>query len=168
MLDKSSSTESETRARLDKAVLLIVLDSRLQRPISEAEVARIVRTPGYVSTSFKRLRAAGLIHRWNDLATATHAAAYYHQITQCANPESRQERHADRTVLGSLLVRGDYGQRPLSEQDLWDVFSAGKKKQKLRITHALDRLDAAGLIERRGGQSVASEVAIAIDRLLTL
>ncbi len=168
MHDQSSSPESEAQARLDQAVLQIMLDVERQRPISEVEVARIVSTPGHVPASLKRLRVAGLIHRWNDLATASHAATYYHEITQHTDPASTHEHHADKAVLESLIVRGNDGQRPLTEQDLWDAFSARKKKQKLRIADALDRLEAAGLIERRGGRSIASEVARTLDRILSL
>ncbi len=168
MHDQSSSLESEAHAYLDKAVLQIMLDNERQRPISETEIARIVSTPGHVPASLKRLRVGGLIHRWNDLATASHAAVYYHEITQHTDRASEHEHHTDRAVLESLIVRGNDGQRPLSEQDLWDAFSARKKKQKLRITDALDRLEAAGLIERRAGRSLASEVAKYLDRILTL
>jgi hypothetical protein len=149
-------------------VLQVLLDSERPRPLSETEVARLISTPGHVPASFKRLRVAGLIQRWNDLATASHAAVYYREITQRADRASEQEHHADRAVLESLIVRGNNGQGPLSEHDLWDAFSARKKKQKLRITDALDRLEAAGLIERRGGRSMASEVAKTLDRILAL
>jgi DNA-binding MarR family transcriptional regulator len=168
MHDQSSSPESEAQARLDQAVLQVLLDSERPRPLSETEVARLISTPGHVPASFKRLRVAGLIQRWNDLATASHAAVYYREITQRADRASEQEHHADRAVLESLIVRGNNGQGPLSEHDLWDAFSARKKKQKLRITDALDRLEAAGLIERRGGRSMASEVAKTLDRILAL
>jgi hypothetical protein len=168
MHDQSSSPESEAQAHLDQAVLQVLLDSERPRPLSETEVARLISTPGYVPASFKRLRVAGLIQRWNDLATASHAAVYYREITQRADRASEQEHHADRAVLESLIVRGNNGQGPLSEYDLWDAFSARKKKQKLRITDALDRLEAAGLIERRGGRSMASEVAKTLDRILAL
>lgn len=84
-------------------------------------------------------------------------AVYFHEITQSTDPAAEDEYHYDSAVLEGLLARGSDGEGPLSEQDLWDAF--GAKKQKLRITDALDRLDGAGLIERRGGRSIASEVA---------
>ncbi len=167
MLDNRSSAESEAHALLDQAVLQLMLDSERQRPWSEAEVARIISTPGHVPASFKRLRVAGLIHRWNDLATASHAAVYFHEITQSTDPAA-EDKHYDSAVLEGLLARGDDGEGPLSEQNLWDAFGAKKNKQKLRITDALDRLDGAGLIERRGGRSIASEVARNLDRIMTL
>jgi hypothetical protein len=168
MLDNRSSAESEAHAQLDQAVLHLMLDSERQRPWSEAEVARIISTPGHVPASFKRLRVAGLIHGWNDLATASHSAVYFYEITQATGAAAEHERSSDSAVLESLLARGSDGEGPLSEQDLWDAFGAKKQKQKLRITDALDRLDGAGLIERRGGRSIASEVAQNLDRIMTL
>jgi hypothetical protein len=167
MHDQSSSLESEAHAYLDQAVLQIMLDNERQRPISETELARIVSTPGHVPASLKRLRVGGLIHRWNDLATASHAAVYYHEITQRTDPNSRHEHVWDSAVLESLIVRGNDGQGPLTVEQLWHAFGA-KKKQKGSIIDALDRLEAAGLIERRAGRSIASDVAKYLDRILTL
>ncbi|HTC72640.1 MAG TPA: hypothetical protein VK655_07110, partial [Solirubrobacteraceae bacterium] len=118
MHDQSSSLESEAHAYLDQAVLQIMLDNERQRPISETEVARIVSTPGHVPASLKRLRVGGLIHRWNDLATASHAAVYYHEITQRTDPDSRHEHVWDSAVLESLIVRGNDGQGPLTVEQL--------------------------------------------------
>jgi hypothetical protein len=168
MHDQRSSTESEAHALLDQAVLQLMLDSERQRPWSEAEIARILSTPGHVPASLKRLRIAGLVHRWNDLATASHAAVYYHEITQSADPAAEHERHWDSAVLESLIVRGSDGHGPLTEQDLWEAFNAKDEKRRLNITDALDRLDGAGLIERRGGRSIASAVATHLSRIMTL
>lgn len=167
MHDQRSSTESEAHALLDQAVLQLMLDSNRQRPWSEVEIARILSTPGHVPASLKRLRTAGLIHRWNDLATASHAAVYYHEITQSA-ASSEREHHWDSAILESLIVRGSDGQGPLTEQDLWEAFNAKDQKRQLEIADALDRLDGAGLIERRGGRSIASEAAQNLDRVMTL
>jgi hypothetical protein len=41
----ATSIESEANAYLDRAVLQVMLNNEWQRPISEAEVARIVSTP---------------------------------------------------------------------------------------------------------------------------
>ncbi len=165
MLDQRSSTESEAHAYLDRAVLGLMLDTDQQRPWSEAEIAREISTPGHVPASLKRLRTAGLIHRWNDLVTASRSAVRFHEITQSADdPASADERHHDKAVLESLLVRASDGQGPLSEDEIWESSSA----DKLAITDALNRLDAAGLIERRGGKAIASEVATHFDRIMTL
>jgi predicted transcriptional regulator len=165
MLDQRSSTESEAHAYLDRAVLGLLLDIDKQRPWSETEIAREISTPGHVPASLKRLRTAGLIHRWNDLVTASRSAVRFYEITQSADdPASAEERHHDKAVLESLLVRASDGQEPLSEDEIWEASGA----EKLAITDALNRLDAAGLIERRGGRAIASEVATYFDRIMTL
>lgn len=167
MPDQRSSIESEAHAYLDRGVLGLLLDIDKQRPWSEAEIAREISTPGHVPASLKRLRTAGLIHRWNDLVTASRSAVRFHEITQNGDPASAEERHHDKAVLESLLVRASDGQGPLSEEELWEAFSA-KEQTQLDITDALDRLDAAGLIERRGGKAIASEVATYFDQIMTL
>lgn len=167
MPDQRSSIESEAHAYLDRGVLGLLLDIDKQRPWSEAEIAREISTPGHVPASLKRLRTAGLIHRWNDLVTASRSAVRFHEITQSGDPASADERHHDKAVLESLLVRASDGQGPLSEEELWEAFSA-KEQTQLVITDALDRLDAAGLIERRGGKAIASEVATYFDQIMML
>ena len=102
-------------ACIDRSVLDLMLDLDRQRPWAEDEIARTIGVPGDVRDSLRRLRACKLIHRWNDLAVAAHAAVRFHEIDD-----------------------------------------------------ALDRLEGAGLIERRGGRSIASEVARRLDELLTL
>lgn len=168
MHDQISSVDSEAHALLDQAVLNLMLCQDRQRPWSEAELTRMLSTLGRLPASLERLRMAGLIHRWNDLVTASHAAVYYHEITQSIDPSAEGEHHWDSAVLESLIVRGGDGEGPLSEQDLWDGFDAKDKKHKLRIADALNRLDGAGLIERRCGRSIASEVAHYLDRIMTL
>ncbi len=83
-----------------------------------------------------------------------------HEITQGGDPASAEERHHE-----SLLVRASDGQRPPSEDELCEASDANETQQKLAITDALARLDAAGLIERRGGRVIASEVAAYFDRI---
>jgi hypothetical protein len=168
MLDQRSSTESEAHAFIDRAILGLLLDDDKQRPWSEAEIAREITAPGHVPASLERLRTGGLVHRWNDLVTATRSAVRFHEITQSDEPASADERHHDKAVLDSLLVRASDGQRPISEDELCEVFGAKETQQKLAITDALDRLDAAGLIERRGGRAIASEVAAYFDHIMTL
>lgn len=168
MHDYRTQEDSEEHAQLDQAVLNIMLDIDRQRPWSEEEIARAISTPGDVRASLRRLRVAKLIHRWNDLAVASHAAVRFHEITQFGDPASEHERHDDKAVLESLLARSSDGEGPLSEQQIYDAFGARKKKRKLAITDALDRLDGAGLIERRGGRAIPSEVARRFDDLMTL
>ncbi len=167
MLDQRSSLESEAHACLDHAVLRLILDTN--RPLSEAEIARAIDVPGHVPDSLKRLRRAGLIHRWNDLATPSHPAVHLHAITHSDGEDAAgaEDCRRERAVLKVLLRSASDGARPLSAEQLHDALNARKRKQQARINAALDRMDAAGLIERRGGQSIASEVAMHFEHLMT-
>ena len=169
MLDQRSSTESEAHAFIDRAILGLLLDDDKQRPWSEAEIAREISAPGHVPASLKRLRTAA----WSTAGTTWRPQ----RAQPCAStrsprgsdPDSAEERHHDKAVLESLLARASEGQRPISEDELNEAFGAKETQQKLlAITDALDRLDAAGLIERRGGRAIASEVAVYFDRIMTL
>lgn len=157
-------------ALLDRAVLNLMLDSERQRPWAEDEIARALKVPGDVRESLRRLRACKLIQRWNDLAVAAHAAVRYCEITEggAENPNDADERHHEKAVLEGLLVRAADGEGPRTEEQIFDAHGARKRKQRLAITDALDRLDAAGLIERRAGRSIASEVALRLDELMTV
>ena len=155
-------------ALLDGAVLDLMLDSDRQRPWSEDELARKLGVPGDVRESLRRLRAAKLIHRWNDLAVAAHAAVRFLEITQPGPdliPNDARERHWERAVLEGLLARAADGQGPRTLEQTYEAFGATKKKKKLALEDALDRLEGAGLIERRAGRSIASEVARRLDEL---
>ncbi len=157
-------------ALLDRAVLNLMLDVERQRPWAEDEIARALKVPGDVRESLRRLRTCRLIHRWNDLAVAAHAAVRFCEITQgtTTNANDADERHHDKAVLEGLIVRSADGEGPRSEQEILEAHGARKRKQRLAITDALDRLEAAGLIERRAGRSIASEVARRLDELMTL
>jgi hypothetical protein len=155
-------------ALLDRAVLNLMLDSERQRPWAEDELARTLTVPGDVRESLRRLRAAKLIHRWNDLAVAAHVAVRFFEITQPQegiSPGDASERHWDWAVLEGLLVRAADGQGPRSLEQTYEAFGASKRKKRLNVGDALDRLEGAGLIERRAGRSVASEVARRLDEL---
>ncbi len=166
MLDQISSLESQAHARLDRAVLALILDTG--RPLSEGEIARAVDVPGHVPDSLKRLRRAGVIHRWNDLATPSHPAVRHHEIRPNGDDAASTEDHrCDGAVLTTLLRTAD-AEGPLTDERVHDALRARTRKPRARISGALDRLDAAGLIERRGGQSIASEVAKYLDHLMTL
>jgi hypothetical protein len=91
-----------------------------------------------------------------------------HAITQSnrEDPAGTEDCRRESAVLETLLRSASDGARPLSKEQLHDALSARKRKQQARINAALDRLDAAGLIERRGGQSIASEVAMHFNHLI--
>ena len=161
----------EEHALIDRALLQLMLDLDRQRPWAEEELARAVNIPGDVRDGLRRLRASKLIHRWNDLAVAAHAAVRFHEITQPADglsPGDASERHWDKAVLEGLLARSTDGEGPRTAQQTYEAFGATKQKKRLQIDDALDRLEGAGLIERRGGRSIASEVARRLDELMTL
>ncbi len=168
MPSNRGSTESQAYDFLDQVVLQLMLDLDRQRPWSEGEMARMIGTPGDVAASLARLRAAGIVHCWSDLATATHAAVYFHEIRQSLDSTAKGEHHDDSAVLSSLIARANDGEGPLPEQEIEKMFHAGKRKLEARIRDALDRLDGAGLIERHDGLSIASEVTMYLDRILTL
>lgn len=158
-------------ACIDRAVLSLMIDRDRQRPWAEEEIARIIGVPGDVRDSLRRLRAAKLIHRWNDLAVASHPAVRFHEIHHGGGPPSPgeiKERHWDKAVLDGLLVRSADGEGPCTEQQTYEAFGASKQKKRIVIADALDRLDGAGLIERRGGRSIPSEIARRLDELLSL
>jgi hypothetical protein len=161
----------QEHACIDQAVLNLMLDLDRQRPWAEDEIARTISVPGDVRDSLRRLRASKLIHRWNDLTVASHPAVRFHEITQPGDdlsPGDARERDCDRAVLEGLLVRSADGEGPRTEQQTYEAFGATKQKKRLAIADALDRLDGAGLIERRGGRSIPSEIARRLDELLTL
>jgi hypothetical protein len=161
----------EEHACIDRAVLDLMVDLERQRPWAEEEIARTISVPGDVRDSLRRLRTSRLIHRWNDLAVASHPVVRFHEITQLTDgldPGEVKERHWDKAVLDHLLVRSADGDGPRCEQQIHEAFGASKQKKRLAIADALDRLDGAGLIERRGGRSIPSEIARRLDKLLTL
>jgi hypothetical protein len=161
----------EEHACIDQAVLDLMLDLDRQRPWAEDEIARTISVPGDVRDSLRRLRSSKLIHRWNDLAVASHPAVRFHEINHGdseENPGEARERHWERAVLEGLLVRSAEGEGPITEQQTYKAFGAKKKKKRLALADALNRLEGAGLIERRGGRAIASEVARRLDELMTL
>ena len=162
---------SKDHALLDRAVLNLMLDPERQRPWSESELARAVRGPGDVRESLGRLHADKLVHRWDDLAVATHAAVRFHEIGQGGEnltSGEREERHWERAILEWLTVHTAEGEGSRSLQETCEALGATAREKRLAITDALDRLEGAGLIERRSGRSIASEVARRLDELMTV
>lgn len=152
----------EEHTRLDRAVLNLMFDVERQRPWSTTEIARMISTPGHVPASVERLRSAGLIHCWGDLATASHPAVRFFELSQGGKLSSDEQIEC--RVLESVLVRSERG-RWVPELKIHRAFGAKKGERKLSITDALISLDAAGLIERRSERVLASEVARRLDQL---
>lgn len=166
MHDQRSSSESEAHALLDQAVLNIMFDAERQRPWSTTEIARMISTPGHVPASIERLRTAGLIHCWGDLATASHPSVRFFELSQSGDAACAEEHHTENAVLESVLVRTGKRGRWVPELKIHRAFGAKKNKRKLAITDALISLDAAGLIERRSGRVIATEVARRLDQMM--
>lgn len=164
MHDNRSSAESEAHALLDQAVLNLMFDAERQRPWSTTEIARMISTPGHVPASIERLRTAGLIHCWGDLATASHPSVRFFELSQGTDPCSSDD--TENAVLESVLVRTGERGRWVPELKVHRAFGAKKNKRKLAITDALISLDAAGLIERRSGHVIATEVARRLDHMM--
>ncbi len=147
----------EEPTRLDRVVLVDHLLVH-KRPLAEYEIACEISVPGDVSVALKRLRAARLVHRWNDLVTPSLAAVRFLEVMQPADVDlALIEGRRDQSVLETLLSEDG---APFSEPTLTADEEAA--------VEALERLAAAGLADRRGGLVVASEPARRFAQLLTL
>lgn len=155
----------EAHEALDRILLQQMLGPDNQRPWAERELARTASLPGDVNDGLRRLRRSGLIHRWNDLATASRPAVRFHDITQGVDPESAHERRDDRTALEHLLAQYQQGRGALTDAEFYEHFSEDKR---LEMVNAVSRLDGDGLVERRGGYVKVAEVALRFDELMTL
>jgi hypothetical protein len=71
----------------------------------------------------------------------------------------------DRTLLGALLVRSSSAVATMAETDVYDALGGTDRP---RVTSSLGRLAGEGLIERRGGRVIPSEVARRFDELMKL
>ena len=154
--------ESEEFARLDGAILGLLVDPDDQRPWSEDEIARTISTPGNVHDALERLRQVGLVHRWNRLVSATCAAVRSEEISQehDDNPMVEEDRRMEGEILYVLLRTRDV--LSMSEKDIRRALRI-KKKNKVGVIDALHHLDAAGLIDRPGGLAVPTEAAVRFD-----
>lgn len=166
MCDHRTPELAEEHARLDQAVLNLLFGAEHQRPWSTTEIARMLSTPGHVPASVERLRTAGLIHCWGELASASHPSVRFFELSQSGDGTCAEEHHTENAVLESVLVRTEKHGRWVPELKIHRAFGAKKNKRKLTITDALISLDAAGLIERRSGHVVASEVARRLDEMM--
>lgn len=170
MLTERTSEGSAGHALLDRAVLNLMLDA--ERPVSprrRRDRSRAER-PRRRSRELAPPRRRKLIHRWNDLAVTAHTAVRYCEITHGhgEHPSDGDERQHEKAVLESLLARARNGDGPRSEEQIFEAHSARKRKQWLQVSDALDRLEAAGLIERRGGRAIASALALRLDELMSV
>jgi hypothetical protein len=146
----------EEPSQLDRVILVDHLLAH-DRPLAEYEIAREISVPGEVPIALKRLRVSRLVHRWNEIVTPSLAAVRFIEVMQ---PQDVDLEHIggrrDRGVLESLLSENG---GPVPEPTI--VSDEADRE-------ALERLDAAGLADRRGGLVVASEPARRFAVLLTL
>jgi hypothetical protein len=148
----------EQPSRLDRMILIDHLLAE-GRPLAEYEIGREVSVPGDVSIALRRLRAARLVHRWNDLVTPSLAAVRFLEVMQPADADlAFLEGRRDQSVLETLLHEENGA--PISEPALTN--------DEEQAVEALERLDAAGLADRRAGLVAATEPARRFAHLLTL
>lgn len=160
MHTQTNPRESEEFARLEWAILGLLSTSYSQRPWSEEEIERSITTlPGSVHDAIERLRRIGLVHRWGRMVSATVAAVRSDEISQeCHdNPAVERDRRVEGEIL-YLLMRTN-GVLPMSEKDIRRALRV-KKKNKLDVLDAINRLTGAGLIDRPGGLVVPSAAAV--------
>ncbi len=166
MQTQTNSGESGelAHARLEWAILGLLVTPYNQRPWSEDEIARAISTPGDVHEAVKRLQKIGLVHRWNRMVSATYAAVRSDEIDQeydhADNPVLASDRRTEGEILHVLMQTN--GVLPMSEKDLRRALRV-KKKNKLDVIDAVNRLDGAGLVDRPGGLVVPSAAAIRFD-----
>ncbi len=160
--------ESEDFARLDGAILGLLVKRDEQRPWSEAEIVRMVGSKhGNVPDGLARLHQAGLVHRWDELASATYAAAHFFGLTQSGDPHTEDDRRMEQSVLELLLTPSSRSTNPLSEHEIGRLIGV-KKKDALALTDALHRLYSTGLVERSGDLIFASVAAAHFDQIIAI
>jgi hypothetical protein len=165
MHTQTNPGESEEFARLEWAILGLLTTPGDQRPWSQEEIGRaITPVPGSVHDAVERLYRVGLVHRWSRYVNATYAAVRHDEITQeCHdNPAVEADRRMEGEILHVVLRTGEV--MPMSEKDICRALRV-KKKHKLPVLDALNRLVGAGLIERPGGLVRASEAAVRLDAI---
>lgn len=155
----------EAHALIDRALLKLMLADQHDRLWAEDELARAVDLPGDVRDGLRRLRASRLIHRWNDLATPSRPAIRLNEIEHSVDPGSTQEHDDDRALLEALLARSADAAGAMAETDLYNALGG---QTRMQVTSALGRLAGDGLIERRGGRVIPSEVTRRFDDLMKL
>jgi hypothetical protein len=74
MHDQRSPDVAADEARIDSAILALLLDDDAQRPWSVDEVAREIGDPLATSDAVARLYGAGLVHRLEGFVFATRPA----------------------------------------------------------------------------------------------
>lgn len=169
MHTQPNSGESEEFARLDGAILGLLVDPHDQRPWAEAEIVRIIGTThSSIPDAVARLHQAGLVHRWERFVSATRAAVRFDDITQSEDLHTRDDRHLEERILELLLTPASRTRNPLSEKEMRRALGIQSKRTKLALLDALCRLQGSGLVDRKGGLAFATEAAARFDQIMTL
>ncbi|MHB1569364.1 MAG: hypothetical protein ACYC0H_09180 [Solirubrobacteraceae bacterium] len=147
-------------ARVQHAILNLILDPDRQRPLSDKEIARLIGDAAATEAALAELYKAEIIHRWQQLISATHPAVRYHELAH-KRSENSENRH-DHLLLELLLEDPEHGH---DEATLAGTLAAEDPKLEIDALDALDRLDRAGLIERRGQDIHPARVTLGLDAL---
>lgn len=147
-------------ARLDGAVLGLLVDPDDHRPWSEPEIAREISTPGSVPECLERLRDSGLVHLYCGLVSATRAAMRCDEIDQGRGPCEAQ-RSLENAILALMLDRTEE-KASLSRQDV--VAELGGDR-RVAIIDALDSMRGAGVIDRSDELVKPSRAALSYSRI---
>ena len=161
MTDHPRPEGNPDEAVLDKAVLDIMLQT--SHPWTESELTRAVSVPGDISAVLARLKDDGLIHRWGEFASPSYAALRAFGINHGQDTASAHEHREEAIVLELMLATTD-GSRPLARQEVLRELGESKRKRN-RITDAIDRLLAAGLLEGSEDMLFLSRAALRYDQL---
>jgi hypothetical protein len=163
-----TSERSPSAKCLDGSILGLLVSREQQRPWSAHEIVRAIGRNVSVLISLESLRRAGLVHRWEDFASATNAAVHFHDITQTRDSDSQHEWDIEHRVLDVLLTASKDGKKWLPEKKVWRVLRARQRRDRLAINDALDRLDGAGLVDSCHYLVKPSDAAIRLDQIMTL
>ena len=161
MNDQSKRETTPDETVLDRALLDLMLQT--SHPWTEAELARAVSSGGEVPAALACLKDDGLINRWGEFAAASYAALRVCGINHDHDSASAHE-HRDESIVLELMLATTNGSRPLSRQELLRELGKSKRKHN-RITDAIERLIAAGLLDSSEGMLFLSRAALRYDQL---
>lgn len=155
-----SDTDNETAA-LDRAVLDVLLQT--SHPWTETEITRALSVPGDIPAALARLQDDGLINRWGEFAAPSYAALRVFGINHDDDSASAHEHRGEAIVLELMLATTD-GTRPLARQEVMRELGRSKRKRN-KVTDAIDRLLAAGLLDSSEDMLFLSRAALRYDQL---
>lgn len=90
------------------------------------------------------------------------------RITQARDCGSRHEWDTEHQVLEVLLTSSEGAKKWLTEKKIWRELRATKRRDRLAITDALNRLNGASLVDRCHYLVTPSNAAVRFDQIMTL